>query len=148
MLRGIPDILSPELLNTLAEMGHGVKLVIADMYYPSAANARRAGGQLIRADGVKSVELLDAILRFFPLDRSVDKPVTIIGLQDCDKGKVETPVWEEYIATVEKYDERGRDAVGWAERFDFYALADTAYAVVATSETALYGCLVIQKGTK
>ncbi len=30
MLKGIPSILSPELLKTLMEMGHGDELVLAD----------------------------------------------------------------------------------------------------------------------
>ena len=35
MLKGIPDILSPELLKVLAEMGHGDKIVISDGNFPS-----------------------------------------------------------------------------------------------------------------
>ena len=34
MLKGIPPILSPELLKILAEMGHGDELTIGDGNYP------------------------------------------------------------------------------------------------------------------
>lgn len=34
MLKGIPKILSPELLKVLSEMGHSDRLVIADGNFP------------------------------------------------------------------------------------------------------------------
>ena len=34
MLKGIPKILSPELLKVLAEMGHSDRLVISDGNFP------------------------------------------------------------------------------------------------------------------
>ena len=37
MLKGIPSILSPELLTVLAKMGHGDELVLADANFPSAS---------------------------------------------------------------------------------------------------------------
>ena len=67
MLRGIPNCLSPDLLKVLAEMGHGDTLVIGDAFYPSASSARHS--MLVRADGVRATELLDAILHFFPSGR-------------------------------------------------------------------------------
>jgi len=47
MLKGIPEIISPDLLKILDEMGHGDDLVIGDSNYPAASNAQR----LVRADG-------------------------------------------------------------------------------------------------
>ncbi len=146
MLRGIPSCLSPELLKVMAEMGHGDKLVIADAFYPAASSARHS--MLVRADGLRATDLMDAILQFFPLDESVEQPVSIMDIQECDKGKVETPIWDEYIKIVEKHDKRGRGAVGFVERFDFYKVAETAYAILATGEESLYGCVILQKGTK
>lgn len=144
MLRGIPNCLSPELLKVIAEMGHGDVLVIGDAFYPSASSARHS--MLVRADGVRAPEILDAVLRFFPLDRSVEKPVLIMDKQECDKD-IPTPIWEEYREVVRRYDDRGDDCVGMIGRFDFYKAAEKAYAVVATGETSLYGCMMIQKGT-
>lgn len=48
--------------------------------------------------------------------------------------------------TVEKYDERGKNAIGEIERFKFYEETKTAYAVIATSEKALYANIMLQKG--
>ena len=59
---------------------------------------------------------------------------------------VETPIWDEYRAAVEKHDGRGAAAIGQIERFAFYDAAKTAYAVVATGESALYANIMLQKG--
>lgn len=143
MLKGIPAILSPDLLKVLSEMGHGDELVIADAHYPAASSAKNS--ILIRCDGHGNVPLLDAILQFFPLDASVEKPVTLMEVQACDS-HVKTPIWDEYKAIVAKYDPRGADAVGSIDRFGFYERAKKAYAVIATGEKALYGCFMIKKG--
>lgn len=144
MLKGIPKCLSPELLKVLAEMGHGDTLVIADAFYPAASSARHS--MLVRADGVSATELLDAILQFFPLDRSIERPVLIMNKQECDKD-VQTPIWDKYREIVCRYDNRGNDCIGMIDRFDFYKQAENAYAVLATGEDALYGCVILQKGT-
>ena len=41
MLKGIPSILSPELLKVLDEMGHSDEIVIADGNFPGASHAQR-----------------------------------------------------------------------------------------------------------
>ena len=66
MLKGIPPILSPELLKALCEMGHTDELVIGDGNFPG----HTYGKQVIRMDGHGVPELLDAILQVFPLDIS------------------------------------------------------------------------------
>ena len=42
MLRGIPHILSPELLKILCEMGHSDRIVIADGNFPAESMGRDA----------------------------------------------------------------------------------------------------------
>ena len=37
MLKGIPPILSPELMKILLEMGHGDELVLADGNFPAVS---------------------------------------------------------------------------------------------------------------
>ena len=76
MLKGIPSIISPELLKILMEMGHGDELVIGDGNFPAASMAQR----LIRSDGHNVPELLDAILRLFPLDDFVEHPVALMAV--------------------------------------------------------------------
>ena len=69
MLKGIPNIISPELLKILDEMGHGDEIVIGDGNFPAASNAKR----LIRCDGHNVPELLEAILKLMPLDTYVER---------------------------------------------------------------------------
>ena len=145
MLKNIPSIISPELLKTLNEMGHGDTLVIADGNFPGASVAKTNGAKLIRCDGLGVPELLRAILALFPLDTYVDKPVGLMGVA---RGaiQVEVPIWEQYYAIVSEQDERGLNAFRTIERFAFYEEAKKAYAVIATSETAIYANVILQKG--
>ena len=65
MLKNIPKILSPELLKVLCEMGHSDRIVIADGNFPAESMGKNA--IVIRCDGHGVPELLDAILKVFPV---------------------------------------------------------------------------------
>lgn len=142
MLKNIPKILSPELLKVLCEMGHGDRLVISDGNFPAESMGKNA--KVIRMDGHGVPEILDAILQLFPLDTYVEKPVGLMEVVPGDP--VETPIWNTYFDTVQKYDTRGENAVQYIERFAFYAQAKEAYAIIATGESALYANILLQKG--
>lgn len=142
MLKGIPKILSPELLKVLCEMGHSDRLVISDGNFPAESMGKDA--IVIRCDGHGVPELLDAILKVFPLDTYVEKPVNLMEVMPGDN--VETPIWDTYKEIIAKHDERGGDCVGNIERFAFYEEAKTAYAIIATGESALYANIMLQKG--
>lgn len=142
MLKKIPKILSPELLKVLCEMGHGDRLVLADGNFPSESVGYQA--VVIRCDGHGVPELLEAILEFFPLDTSVEKPVKLMAVTPGEK--VETPIWATYEALIAAEDARGGAAMEQLERFAFYESAKTAYAIVATGEQALYANIMLQKG--
>ena len=144
MLKGIPKILSPELLKVLAEMGHSDRIVIADGNFPAESMGKNA--IVIRADGHGIPELLDAILQVFPLDSYTEKPAVLMQLMDRDVGKVETPIWDEYKRIIAKHDDRGADALGTIDRFDFYEEAKKCYAIIATGESAIYANIMLQKG--
>ena len=103
MLKGIPGILSPELLKVLCEMGHSDRLVIADGNFPAESMGKDA--VVIRMDGHGTPEILDAILQVFPLDTYVDKPVNLMEVMPGDN--VETPIWKTYEEITAKHDERG-----------------------------------------
>lgn len=138
MLKGIPSIISPGLLKILMEMGHGDELVIADGNFPAASIARR----LVRSDGNMVPPLLKAVLKFFPLDPYVKSPVSIMSLVP---GETYKPViWEKYRAILKKH-EHFTD-FEYVERFAFYERARQAFAVIATSETALYANIILKKG--
>ena len=142
MLKGIPKILSPELLKVLCEMGHSDRIVLADGNFPAESMGKNA--IVIRADGHGTAELLQAILEVFPLDTYVEKPVSLMEVMKGDT--VETPIWEDYKKIVSEKDARGADAIGTIERFAFYEEAKTAYAIIATGESALYSNVMLQKG--
>jgi len=143
MLKGISPLLSPELLKVLAEMGHGDTLVIGDANFAAASMAKDS--ILVRCDGVKATDLMDAILALFPLDTFVDNPVKIMDKEPMH-ADLECPVWDEFKAIVAKHDERGEKACSMISRSDFYVEAKKAYAVIATTETAFYACSMLQKG--
>ncbi|WP_282935294.1 L-fucose mutarotase [Paenibacillus sp. RC67] len=139
MLKGIPSILSPDLLKILMEMGHGDEIVLADGNFPAASHALR----LIRCDGHAIPELLDAILKFFPLDTYAEHSV---ALMEVVPGDPAVPViWDEYKKLVDKHDPHARE-LKQVERFAFYDRSKQAYAVIATGEKALYANIILKKG--
>ena len=142
MLKGIPKILPPELLKVLCEMGHSDRLVIGDGNFPSESVGKDS--IVIRMDGHGVCEILEAILQLFPLDTYVEQPVKLMQVLPGDP--VETPIWDSYKEIVSKMDERGDSAIGQIERFAFYDEARSAYAVIATGESALYANIMLQKG--
>ncbi|MDR2647152.1 MAG: fucose isomerase [Oscillospiraceae bacterium] len=118
-------------------MGHGDELVLADGNFPAASIAKR----LVRADAHGIPALLDAILRFLPLDTYVDCPVALMASDDPG---FRAPVWETYSKLILLHE--GDVRIERMERFAFYDRAKSAYAVVASGETALYGNIILKKG--
>ena len=143
MLKGIPPMISPDLLKILAEMGHGDTIVIGDANFAAASMAKDS--KLVRCDGLKATDLLDAILTLMPLDDFVDDPVLIMD-KEARHADLECPVWDEFRAIVAKHDPRGESACAMIPRGKFYTMAKNAYAVIATTETAYYACVILQKG--
>lgn len=144
MLRGIPSVLSPELLYALAKMGHGDELVLADANFP-ASSICACGPKEIRADGLGIPRLLEAVLKLLPLDTYVPSPAAVMDLVDSDKQRcLAVPVWGTYEQLLRQAG--SQVSLEKVERFAFYERAKKAYAVVATGETALYGNLILKKG--
>lgn len=139
MLKGIPKIISPDLMKILLEMGHGDEIVLADGNFPAAS----CGEKLIRCEGHGVLEVLHAILQFFPLDTYSDHSVSLMKVV---KGDPTTPsIWETYDAVIKQYDTHF-DSFEMIDRFAFYERAKKAYAIVATSESALYANIILKKG--
>lgn len=138
MLKNIPPLIGPELLKTIAEMGHGDEIVIADGNFPSASMNRR----VIHLDGHGGCSVLEALLKLFPLDHMQDNAF-VMAVNAGDN--VETPIWDQYdrICRQEDPNYRGLRSL---ERQEFYDRAQKAYAVIATSEKALYANILIRKG--
>ncbi|MGA2324103.1 MAG: RbsD/FucU domain-containing protein [Sedimentisphaerales bacterium] len=144
MLKNIPSILSPDLLKILMEMGHGDEIVIADGNFPAASIApHTVSQQLIRLDGHGVPAVLEAILKVFPLDQYVKKPVILMQVDSGDP--VETPIWEQYRKII-KVSGEPSDDFELMEHFAFYERAKNAYAVVTTGESTQYANVILKKG--
>jgi len=139
MLKGIPPLISPDFMKTLMEMGHGDEIVIVNANFPAVSNARR----LVRCDGSTTVQVLEAVMRFFPLDTFVGKPVT---LMDVASGEKEPPaIWSEFQAVIIQNEPWVQD-YETVNRNIFYERARQAYAIVTTGERRRYANIILKKG--
>lgn len=139
MLKGISPLFSPELLAALYRMGHGDEIVLADAHFPGDS----MNSFVIRADGLKIADLLDAILPLFVLDEYVDDPVVMMACVPGDEP--DTAVEAGYQAAIAHHMPDGPQ-IQFLERFAFYDRAKTAFAVVLTGETRKYGNIILKKG--
>lgn len=142
MLKGIPKIISPELLKILCEMGHSDRIVLADANFPVESVGKNA--KVVRCDGHGICELLEAILKLMPLDDYVKQPVGLMAVMAGDN--VATPIWEDYKRIIREQTGMDDSVVGEIERFKFYDEAEKAYCIVATGEGAQYANIMLQKG--
>ena len=141
MLKGIPEILSPQLLKVLCEMGHSDRIVIADGNFPVESMGKDA--IVVRCDGHGVPELLDAILTVIPLDSFSGETSYPDGSYAWRSGKNSNLGYIQKI--VSKHDERGAEAVGNIERFAFYEDSAKAYCIIATGEKLFTQTLCFRK---
>jgi L-fucose mutarotase len=140
MLKGIDPLLNADLLYVLRAMGHGDDIVLADANFPSETMATR---KLIRMDAADGPRMLKAILSVMPLDDFVPDPALRIEVVDDPASVPEVCV--EYGKLVDEAS-GGSVRLGTMERFAFYERSKKAFAVVATGESRLYGCVLLKKG--
>ena len=139
MLKGMHPLIGPELLATLARMGHGDLLLVVDRNYPAYASAV----PVHRMDGVGAVAAIEAILTLLPIDDFINAQMLRMG--PVDNPAEITPVQDEARALVEQVEGRSI-AVEMLERGAFYERARKAAAIVATGEGQPYGCFGLVKG--
>ena len=139
MLKGISPLIGPELLGVLTRMGHGDEIVLADAHFPGETYNNR----ILRADGVRIADLLDAILPLFALDDYVDSPLIMMAAEPRDT--LDPAVEKSYRVPVDKH-APDAPAIARIGRFDFYERTKSAFAVVMTGETAKYGNIILKKG--
>ncbi|WP_428376503.1 RbsD/FucU family protein [Lichenicoccus sp.] len=137
MLRGIDPLLTPGLLHTMASMGHGDRIAIVDANFPGASNAQR----LHELPGLDAGSVLRAVLSLLPLDDFVPDPAVTMQVVG-DAGTIPEAV-QDFTVILGAHDAPAPTTV---ERFAFYELAKSAYAIVQTGETRLYGNIIIAKG--
>jgi L-fucose mutarotase len=142
-LKGIPDRIHPEFLYTLARMGHGDKIVIADANFPSDSVAAECVVKLpIRAQG-STAEVLTDILKLFPLDSYSATPLIVMDRVDSDKLRnLHVPAYDSIASVAGDFS----DKIHYMERFQFYDCAKSAFAVIQTDDRSLYANVIISKG--
>jgi L-fucose mutarotase len=144
MLKGIDNRLNAEVLGCLRAMGHGDVLIIADTNFPSDSVARATvTGQLLRMENLTAAQAVQAVLSVMPLDTFVDDfagRMEIVG----DAASI-PPVQAEVQAEIDAAEGKPRPMIS-IERFAFYDIARSAYAVIQTGERRFYGCFMLRKG--
>lgn len=137
MLKGIPALIGPELLHVLQSMGHGDELVIVDANFPGTS----LGPRLVRMDGHSVTDVLAAVLELMPLDdfEHAAFRMEVVG----NPTKIE-PVMVEMEQIIKRSEPHV--TVMALERHSFYARTKTAFAIVQTGETRLYGNVLLKKG--
>jgi L-fucose mutarotase len=139
MLIGISPLISPQLLSVLHRMGHGDEIVLADAHFPGETYGKR----VLRADGLKIHNLLDAILPLFVLDSYVESPLIMMAAVSGDQ--LDPAVESSYREAIEKH-WPNTPPIQCIDRFDFYDRAKQAFAILMTGETAKYGNIILKKG--
>ena len=132
MLIGIPPILGPDLLFTLRSMGHGDEIALVDGNYPAQDHARR----LVRADGHGVLALLQAILTVMPLETALRAALNNDKTQANDFHRAVDAM----VARLSGQNVTPLDGA------DLYPRIRAAHTIVATSEAALYGNVILRKG--
>lgn len=139
MLKGIHPAISPSLLATLSEMGHGDEILFADAHFP----AHTFSNKVIRCDGLGVVTLLEGTIPLFELDQYVSHP--LVMMQAVPGDELDPSVEEKYRRAMAAADVTSSQ-IERMERFAFYDRVKQCYAVVLTGETAKYGNIILKKG--
>ena len=145
LLKGIPPLLTADLLYILRSMGHGDPLAIVDCNFPASECTTHTTSK-------KKIELscdlptaLDAICEVLPLDFFIESPVSYM----CPQEGVALPpagkeVTDAFKAAIDKHCPGVKQTP--VERFSFYDEVRTAFAVVQVLERRPYGNVVLTKG--
>ena len=137
MLHGIDPLLTPDLLHSLAAMGHGDRIAIVDANFPAASCA----GTVHRLTGVDATAALRAVLTLLPLDSFVPNPAAT--MQQVGEPDAIPPAVQDLADALA---ERGHAHPESVERFAFYDVVRTCFAIVQTGEQRAYGNIVLTKG--
>lgn len=129
MLMHIPKCFTPDLLRLLMEMGHGEELLICDANFPYLSNA---GAGPVYITGLTVPQLLTEILRFFPLDQTVEKAAVVM------ESAKESEAYASFAQIL--------GSVDILPRFDFYERARSAVGLIVTSDTVKGGNILLKKG--
>jgi L-fucose mutarotase len=139
VLKTIPALITPDLLLTLALMGHGDRLAVVDSNYPAASRHARVHTLF----GVSTHDAVRAIMTLLPLDDFVE-PAAVRMVPDGDPG-FRSGSHDDLEAELARAEGRTVRADP-VERTPFYALAGGAFAVVHTTDPRPFSCFLLTKG--
>lgn len=136
-LMNIPQNFTPALLRLMMELGHGEELLICDANFPYRSTSCQERN-LVHITGCPISQLLEEVLRFFPLDQSVESSAVVMeSAKEGDAFDTYQKVLKASPTTT---------ALESVPRFDFYDRARGAVGVVITSDTAKGGNILLKKG--
>lgn len=139
MLKKLNVLHTPELLHVLASMGHGDEIAVVDANFPAVSMAQR----LVRLDGADLPSAVEACLELMPLDTFVDQPA--LRMMQVHAPQELPEVQQICQKIVDRVEGRHVELAGLA-REAFYERTKKAFAVIATGERRIYGCLLLKKG--
>jgi L-fucose mutarotase len=137
MLRGIHPLLSPDLLHSLASMGHGDRVAVVDANFPALSHAKR----LVSLPGIGAPAALEAILSIMPVDDFEPHPVSV--MQVVGDPELIPEAVREFAAILARND---LPLPNRLERHAFYRAASDAFVIVHTGERRFYGNILLTKG--
>lgn len=142
MLKGIPPLLTPELLKIMMEMGHDDALVLADANFTAMSIA--AGKPVIRLPGASMLQMVQAISALLPLAADVPHPVGFMAVSG-EPASYRSALQRDVITLIqpEMLPSQSAEPV---ERYAFYDRARAAYAIVLTGEKQPFGNFILRKG--
>ncbi|MBL8830939.1 MAG: fucose-binding protein [Rhodospirillales bacterium] len=144
MLKGIDPVLTPDLLQCLAAMGHGDDLALVDANHPAARIARSTASRtLIELPGIAMARAARAILSVLPIDDFTDDPVR--RMQVVGDPSAIPEIQKQVQAEIDRAAGKRIELAG-IERFAFYEAAKSAYAIVQVGDPRGYGCFLFRKG--
>jgi L-fucose mutarotase len=144
MLKGIPHFMDADLLWVLASMGHGDELAIVDRNFSAPRVAQdTTSRRLIILNGMNATDAIEGILKVFPLDSFVDQPLSHMEASDRPGQLLEVHAEVEKICSKAE----GRKLVSKPiERFAYYPIAKSCFAVIQTNEDRPYANFILKKG--
>lgn len=134
MLKHIPKSFTPELIKLLMEAGHGENIILSDGNFPHKSVNSQNPSIYIPTDDI--ISLLQDILHFFPLDKTVE--AAAFSMESLKTGRK----YDEYTELIEQNGSK----LQLVERFEFYRIAKNAFGVIVTSDTTRGGNILIKKG--
>ena len=144
MLKILDPALTADVLYILRSMGHGDVVVITDTNFPAQSVAKTTTfGRPVMMDNISTPDAIRAILTVMPLDTFVDDFAMRMEMVD-DPTQI-PPVQAEAQAEINAAEGAERAMLG-VERFKFYDIAKTSYAIIQTGERRFYGCIMLREG--